>query len=73
LFEQSGEALILRNLADQIEKQIPPDPMTLLQRQLEEAVQEERYEDAAILRDKIRNLVPPRLGEDETFESDTSI
>ncbi len=35
------------------------DPAETLKRQLEQAVSEERYEDAAVLRDRLKKLAPP--------------
>jgi len=40
----------------QIEAEIPPDPLQDLKRRLARAVEEERYEEAARLRDAIANV-----------------
>ena len=52
----SSELAILQALADEIEAQVPVDPATKLHGQIEEALAEERYEDAAMLRDQLRRL-----------------
>jgi len=61
--EASNEIDLLRELAAEIEAKIPVDPMEKMQRELSRAVQEERYEDAASLRDRIRQA---RGGEDQS-------
>jgi len=53
-FSQSNEVKVLKRFAKQIRKHIPVDPMRRLQSKLERAVRDERYEDAARLRDEIR-------------------
>jgi len=57
---QSSELAILKALAKEIEARIPVDPIRKLQRALGKAVQEERYEDAADLRDQIRRATRQR-------------
>lgn len=52
-FAHSNEVKVLRRFAREIRRKLPVDPLTRLQNQLEKAVQEERYEDAAKLRDEI--------------------
>lgn len=52
-FEKSSEARVLRRFAREIQKQIPVDPIERLRRRLNRAVKDERYEDAARLRDEI--------------------
>lgn len=52
-FAHSNEVKVLRRFAREIRRKLPVDPLTRLQSQLERAVQEERYEDAAKLRDEI--------------------
>ena len=54
LSDGSAELSILRAMAKDIEGRIPVDPTAKLQQQLDQAVTEERYEEAAVLRDKIR-------------------
>lgn len=50
-YRGSSEVVALEALQREIEGRIPIDPMTRLKKQLEKAVQEERYEEAARLRD----------------------
>lgn len=50
----AGELAILRSLAKDIEHRIPPDPIKKIKSQLALAVKEERYEEAAGLRDQLR-------------------
>jgi len=56
LSEESGELNALRSMLGQIEAEIPPDPLQDLKRRLARAVEEERYEEAARLRDAIANV-----------------
>ena len=51
-----GELAMLRDLAREISRRIPADPVARLRRQLARAVKEERYEEAAHLRDRLRHL-----------------
>lgn len=52
-FAHSNEVKVLRRFAREIRRKMPVDPITRLQNQLDKAVQEERYEDAAKIRDEI--------------------
>ncbi len=54
--DASGELAVLKALAAEIRRRLPADPVKKLQKQLNSAVREERYEDAAELRDQIRSL-----------------
>jgi hypothetical protein len=54
--ENSREIRILEEIARDIEEQMPVDPVEHLERELARAVREERYEDAASLRDKLRGF-----------------
>ena len=54
LIDRSGEIAARRAMAGQIEAKIPVDPIEKLRGDLSAAVEEERYEDAAALRDKLR-------------------
>lgn len=59
------EISILKALAREIEQGMPPDPLDKLRRELSRAVSEERYEDAASIRNRIDRLAredgqPPR-------------
>jgi len=56
-FEECREVAILRSLKHQIEGHLPTRRLEDLQRLLLEAVREERYEDAARLRDQINRLI----------------
>jgi hypothetical protein len=53
-FTRSNEVKILRRFAREIRKKMPIDPMQKLKSQLDKAVQQERYEDAAKIRDEIK-------------------
>ncbi len=55
---KSGEIEVLQTLAKEIESLIPEDPIRRLRKDLEKAVREERYEDAARLRDELHRLAP---------------
>ena len=56
VFEKCNEVVYLRNLAEEIVKQMKKDPIHQLREQMEQAVQHEEYERAAELRDRIRRL-----------------
>ncbi|MFQ5412279.1 MAG: UvrB/UvrC motif-containing protein [Phycisphaerae bacterium] len=51
--EESTEAAILMSLRQEIIARMPADPMQRLEAELEKAVETERYEDAAVLRQRI--------------------
>ena len=53
LYGSSSEVAALEALLKDIEAKVPADPVQQLQRQLADAVEQERYEDAARLRDAI--------------------
>ena len=53
---QSHEARILLDMIKQIRNQLPPDPRTILSQRLKEAVANEKYEEAAQLRDQLNSL-----------------
>ena len=53
LYGSSTEVATLKALAREIEDKIPSDPIRKLKRDLDQAVDEERYEDAARIRDAI--------------------
>lgn len=55
-FLASSEAGILRAMAKEVEGQIPVPPAEKIKRQLARAVKEERYEDAARLRDRLADI-----------------
>ncbi|MCE5276849.1 MAG: UvrB/UvrC motif-containing protein [Planctomycetaceae bacterium] len=52
--ESSGEIAILKAMVSEIEARIPADPMQKLKEALDKAVTDERYEEAAQLRDQLR-------------------
>lgn len=55
-YYKSSEVRVLRKLRSRIKKGLPPDPVAELQKQLRRALDEERYEEAARLRDQLRSL-----------------
>ena len=64
-FEKATEVLILVALRDEIAARLPTDPIDKLETELQKALQEERYEDASVLRDRMetmrrRNIAPSR-------------
>ena len=54
---QSNDARILLDMLKQIRAQLPPDPRKTLQSRLKAALTAERYEEAAVLRDQLNELV----------------
>lgn len=54
--EESGEVTVLKQLADEIAQNIPPEPVQELRERMRRAAQREDFELAARLRDKIRVL-----------------
>jgi len=61
-YKQSNEVKILRRFGREIRRKLPIDPMKQLQSQLQRAVKEERYEEAARLRDEIEGKQKPAGG-----------
>jgi hypothetical protein len=57
-YDHSNEVKILRRFAREIRRKLPVDPVKQLQVQLNRAVREERYEEAARLRDEIEKQKP---------------
>ncbi len=55
-YRMSGEVQILKALRREIRKHLPADPVRKIQRKLNRAVAEERYEEAARLRDELETL-----------------
>jgi hypothetical protein len=53
-FNRSNEVKVLKRFAKDIRKKLPADPLAKLQVKLDRAIKQERYEDAAKLRDLIR-------------------
>jgi hypothetical protein len=52
-FSQSNEVKVLKKFAKDIRKRLPTDPIQKLQWRLDRAVKDERYEEAAKIRDEI--------------------
>jgi len=52
-YAKSSEVRVLKRFARDIRRRMPVDPLTKLNQQLGRAIKEERYEDAAFLRDQI--------------------
>jgi hypothetical protein len=55
-FKASSEVHVLRTLRKEIRKHVPEDPIRQKQKLLRRALKEERYEDAARLRDELDEL-----------------
>lgn len=55
-FEAANEVLLLRGMRDELVKKLPASQKTELRRRLQEAIEHENYELAAILRDELRML-----------------
>jgi hypothetical protein len=66
--ETSGELSVLRALEREIQQLIPLDPAARLERELRNAISEERYEDAAILRDQLSRVEDVRQESNSHFE-----
>lgn len=57
--EQSSEELkMLRNLALELSERVPKDSLIVTRKALRTAIEQERFEDAARLRDSLKNLYP---------------
>lgn len=63
-YRMSGEVEVLKNLRKEIMAHVPEDPIHRMQRLLKRALREERYEDAARLRDELETLLKQRPTED---------
>lgn len=63
-YRMSGEVEVLKNLRKEIMAHVPEDPIHRTQRLLKRALREERYEDAARLRDELETLRKQRPTED---------
>lgn len=55
-YGQSNEVRVLKSFARDIRRKLPVDPKTRLQTQLQRAVEREDYEEAARLRDQLKDL-----------------
>lgn len=64
-FSEANEVRVLKRLAREIRKKLPVNPLERLERRLDKAVREERYEDAADLRDRITELKERRAAKKE--------
>jgi hypothetical protein len=60
----SGEIAILQAMAKDIESQMPVDPIRKLRLALAEAIRQEKYEEAAALRDRINQAVVEKRARD---------
>jgi hypothetical protein len=56
MFEEMTEVQILSSLRDEIATRMPKDPLRRLEGELQKAVDEERYEDAAVLRNRMEAM-----------------
>lgn len=54
--EQSAELAMLVELAEEVRSHLPVDPVDKLKQALAEAIAEERYEEAAAIRDRLRRV-----------------
>lgn len=55
-FAKANEVKVLKRFAREVRRQLPVDPLKQFQKKLDRAVKDERYEEAATLRDRIANL-----------------
>ena len=55
-YADANEVRVLKRLAREIRKKLPVNPLERLERKLEKAVRDERYEEAARLRDRITEM-----------------
>jgi len=56
-YRASNEVAILKDLRQEIREQLPIDPIRQIKRQIADAVAEERFEDAAQLRDELEAIL----------------
>ena len=61
-YPQASEVRVLKRLAREVRKKLPVSPVEKLERKLDRAVRDERYEDAARLRDRISAMKTRRDG-----------
>ena len=61
-YSHSSEVSAMESLLKEIEAKIPPDPIQLLKHQLAKAIEEERYEEAAKLRDTLARATEDEQG-----------
>jgi hypothetical protein len=62
-YKRANEVRVLKQFGRQLLKRIPVDPIRKLEKELERAIQDERYEEAARLRDELEQLRPRADGE----------
>jgi hypothetical protein len=55
-YAEANEVRVLKRLAREIRKKLPVNPIERLERKLDKAVRDERYEEAARLRDRIMDM-----------------
>ncbi len=60
-FSYAPEAKILKKLARKIKRNLPADPLKILNRKLKFALQNQRYEEAALLNKEIQNIKQSRI------------
>lgn len=61
-FPRASEVRVLKRLAREVRKKLPVNPVERMERKLDRAVRDERYEDAAQLRDRISYMKSRRGG-----------
>jgi len=59
VYKDSNEVRVLKRFAREIRRKLPVDPIARLRRKLEKAVKDERYEEAAKLRDQLVEIEQP--------------
>lgn len=62
MFEELTEVTILTALRNEIAARLPADPLAKLESELSKAVDEERYEDAAVLRNRMEAMKARHVG-----------
>jgi len=68
--DEPGEVTILRALRSEILERVPADPVSSIEEQLASAINEERYEEAAVLRDRLAAIRRQRRGRRSDAEPD---
>jgi UvrB/UvrC motif-containing protein len=58
-FTGAEEVKMLRALAGELSGKVPTGSVLLTRRALRTAIEQERFEDAARLRDELKNMLPP--------------
>jgi hypothetical protein len=56
VYDKANEVKVLKRFAREIRRKLPVDPVRRLEKKLDRAVKDERYEEAARLRDKIATM-----------------